>query len=94
MNIEVIADYQCVVGEGPLWHPMHKRLYWSDIDTGRMFWFDPATGRDEQCYDGPKVGGFTVQAISNTSGPVGFPSWSMSELQPIDGRSRYSSRLL
>ena len=62
MNIEVIADYECVVGEGPLWHPLGKRLYWSDIETGRLFWFDPATGRHEQCYDGPKVGGYTVQA--------------------------------
>ena len=62
MKIEVIADYQCVVGEGPLWHPLHKRLYWSDIDTGRMFWFDPATGKHKQCYEGPKVGGYTVQA--------------------------------
>jgi len=62
MDIEVLADYKCVVGEGPLWHPLEKRLYWSDIDTGRLFWFDPATGHHEQCYDGPKVGGFTVQA--------------------------------
>jgi len=59
---ELIADYQCVVGEGPLWHPNEKRVYWTDIATGRMFRYDPATGQHEQCYEGASVGGFTVQA--------------------------------
>jgi D-xylonolactonase len=62
MEPELIADYHCVCGEGPLWHPFEKRVYWTDIDTGRMFWFDPATGHHEQCYEGEQVGGFTVQA--------------------------------
>ena len=62
METELIADYGCVVGEGPLWHPQEKRLYWSDIPTGRMFRYDPATGSHEQFYDGGIVGGFTIQA--------------------------------
>ncbi|HEX5417554.1 MAG TPA: SMP-30/gluconolactonase/LRE family protein, partial [Chloroflexota bacterium] len=59
---ELIADYECVVGEGPMWHPLEKRLYWGDIATGRLFRYDPATGRHEQFYSGDLVGGFTVQA--------------------------------
>lgn len=62
MKIELIADYACVCGEGPLWHPDEKRLYWTDIETGRLFWFDPASGKHELCYHGPRVGGFTIQA--------------------------------
>lgn len=62
MTLELIADYQCVCGEGPIWHEDEKRLYWTDIETGRMFWFDPASGRHEQCYEGPRVGGMTLQA--------------------------------
>jgi sugar lactone lactonase YvrE len=62
MEPELIADYQCVVGEGPLWHPGERRLYWIDIVTGRMFRYEPATGRHEQCYAGEVVGGFTLQA--------------------------------
>jgi len=58
----LIADYECVTGEGPLWHPDEGRLYWVDIPTGRMFRYDPATGAHEQCYSGPVVGGFTLQA--------------------------------
>jgi len=59
---ELIADYQCVVGEGPLWHPMEKKVYWTDIGTGRMFRYDPATGKHEQFYSGRPVGGYTIQA--------------------------------
>lgn len=59
---ELIADYGCVVGEGPLWHPDEQRLYWVDIDTGRLFRYHPASGRHEQCYAGDPIGGFTLQA--------------------------------
>ena len=62
MEPELIADYQCVTGEGPLWHPLDKRLYWTDIHTGRMFRYDPLSGKHEQFYEGDKVGGFTIQA--------------------------------
>ena len=61
MESELIADYQCVTGENPLWHPLEQRLYWLDIPTGRMFRYDPATGQHEQFYQGEVVGGFTIQ---------------------------------
>lgn len=61
MNPELIADYECVIGEGPLWHPGEKRVYWTDIPTGRMFRYNPARGVHEQFYDGEVVGGFTIQ---------------------------------
>jgi D-xylono/L-arabinono-1,4-lactonase len=61
VELELIADYACVCGEGPVWHPLEKRLYWTDIETGRMFRYDPASGKHEQFYSGPRVGGFTVQ---------------------------------
>jgi D-xylonolactonase len=62
MQPELIADYKCECGEGPLWHPMEKRLYWLDIVNPRMFWYDPATGHHEQFDVGRVVGGFTIQA--------------------------------
>jgi sugar lactone lactonase YvrE len=61
MNLEMIADYACVVGEGPVWHPIEQKVYWVDIGTGRMFRYDPATDKHEQVYEGEAIGGFTVQ---------------------------------
>lgn len=61
MKPELIADYQCVIGEGPLWHPGEKRVYWTDIPMGRMFRYDPANEVHEQIYEGEVVGGFTIQ---------------------------------
>lgn len=61
MEPELIADYQCQVGEGPLWHAKEKRVYWADIPNGRLFRYDPSTGQHEQFFDGPEVGGFTIQ---------------------------------
>lgn len=65
MKPELIADYDCVVGEGPLWHPLEKKLYWVDIGSGRMFRYDPAKDAHEQIYDGEAIGGFTIQADGN-----------------------------
>jgi sugar lactone lactonase YvrE len=61
---EMIADYPCETGEGPLWHPTERRLYWVDIPPGHLYRYDPASGRHERCYDsgGEAIGGFTVQA--------------------------------
>ncbi len=60
--MELIADYACHTGEGPLWHPLEERLYWVDIPPGRLFRYDPATGQHEQCLHAEEaIGGFTVQ---------------------------------
>jgi sugar lactone lactonase YvrE len=44
MEPELIADYACVCGEGPLWHPGEKRLYWVDIPQGRLFRYERPFG--------------------------------------------------
>lgn len=63
MEPELIADYECECGEGPLYHPLEKKVYWIDIPTGRLFWYDPETGGHEMCYqDNAAIGGFTIQA--------------------------------
>jgi sugar lactone lactonase YvrE len=61
MEPVLIADYGCVTGENPLYHPDEGRVYWTDIPAGRLFTYDLASGRHEQCYEGDVVGGFTVQ---------------------------------
>lgn len=58
---EIVADCACETGENPLWHEQEQRLYWTDIPTGRLFRYDPKSGKHEQCYEGRPVSGFTVQ---------------------------------
>ena len=71
---ELIANYQCLCGEGPIWHPDEGRLYWLDIDTGRIFRYEPTTGRHEQIYEGEHIGGITIQADGSLAlyGPRGL----------------------
>lgn len=62
MDPRCVADYACHTGEGPLWHPTEKRLYWVDIPAGRLLRYDPASGRHEQCFESDEaIGGFTIQ---------------------------------
>jgi len=61
MEPEIVADYGLAIGEGPLWHPDEKKLYWLDIKTGRIFWYDPSGGTHQQFYQGQVMGGFTFQ---------------------------------
>jgi D-xylonolactonase len=60
--VQAVANYHCVVGENPLWNPDDERLYWVDIDTGRLFRADHRTLEHECFYQGPVIGGFTLQA--------------------------------
>ena len=60
--IEPVANYHCVTGENPLWRESEGRIYWEDIETGRLFRADGASGRHECFFHGAKVGGFTFQA--------------------------------
>ena len=65
MQPELIADYNCLVGEGPLWHPDEQAVYWVDIPQGRLFRYDPASGDHSQIFEGPQIGGFTIQEDGN-----------------------------
>jgi D-xylono/L-arabinono-1,4-lactonase len=60
--IEPVANYHCITGENPLWRAAEGRIYWQDIETGRLFFADHVTGQHACFYTGEKVGGFTFQA--------------------------------
>ncbi|NPV07605.1 MAG: SMP-30/gluconolactonase/LRE family protein [Anaerolineae bacterium] len=57
----MVADTRCVCGENPLWHPMTRKVYWTDIPRGHLYSYDPATGEHQRIYEGDVVGGFTIQ---------------------------------
>jgi sugar lactone lactonase YvrE len=57
---EVVANCACHTGEGPLWHPDKRCLYWVDIPAAKLFMLSPETG-DTTTYDtGAEVGAFTI----------------------------------
>jgi D-xylono/L-arabinono-1,4-lactonase len=59
--VESVANYHCVVGENPLWNERDGRLYWEDINSGKLFRVDHATLVHECFYTGEVIGGFTFQ---------------------------------
>ncbi len=70
-TIEKVADPKAVVGEGPLWVPSKRILYWTDIRTGRVFRFDPEIGENNTIHKGIFVGGLSV----NKHGGLVFGTW-------------------
>jgi sugar lactone lactonase YvrE len=60
--MRVAAAIPCLLCENPLWHNGEQRLYWRDIDAGRLYWHDPATGISALAYEAErKIGGFTIE---------------------------------
>ena len=62
MTVEIITDFRSKIGEGPLWHPIEKALYWVDIPEGKVIRFDPFDDNYEICFSGEPVSGITVQS--------------------------------
>ena len=62
--MELIANYKCTTGEGPLWHDSEKVLYWVDIPNGHLYRYDPSSNTHGLVFTGPPdaaIGGFTIQ---------------------------------
>ena len=70
-EIELIQDEKAVVGEGPVWDPRTQKFYWTDIRTGRLFEYVPATGEHRKIHDGVFVGGLAV----NKQGGLTLGTW-------------------
>jgi sugar lactone lactonase YvrE len=63
IRLEAVANYRCKVGENPLWNERDGCLYWADIETGRLFRVNHASGERECFHRSPgMVGGFSFQA--------------------------------
>lgn len=70
-HIEKLASPNAVVGEGPVWNPEEKKVYWTDIYGGKLFRYDPEKKTNEIIHDGVQVGGFRF----NKSGGLILGSW-------------------
>ena len=63
MQPELIVDTADQTGEGPLWHPAERKLYWADITEGELYRYDPVTGHHELVFRADQMfGGYTFQS--------------------------------
>lgn len=58
----ISVDSRCILGEGPLWHPGERRIYWLDIARQCIHRCCVDSGRVEEIATGRVVGGATLQA--------------------------------
>jgi len=56
-----ITDRDFGLAEGPLWDPDRAALFFTDIDAGHIHVIRSEGADPEQVYDGPRVGGMTLQ---------------------------------
>ena len=56
MDAELILDAKATLGEGAIWHTRAERLYWIDVDPGRLHIFNPADGSDRVFDLGQRIG--------------------------------------
>ena len=59
--MDLVANYQCITGEGPLWHPDEGVLYWVDIPNGYLYNYDPRNNVAKKVFQSGQIGGFTIQ---------------------------------
>jgi sugar lactone lactonase YvrE len=55
-TVELVLDAKARLGEGALWHPTEKKLYWVDIEGKALHIYDPATKKDTQFETGERIG--------------------------------------
>ena len=57
---EVVVNKKNLIGEGILWHPSKRCVYWVDIPKAKIFQYKPSTGATQEWKTGFPVGGFTI----------------------------------
>jgi sugar lactone lactonase YvrE len=87
IEVEHFLTAACKLGEGPLWHPAEKALYWVDIEQDRFHRFYPDTGNKESFLIGQPIGclafrekGGLVVALRDG---LGFWNWETQSLELI-----------
>lgn len=58
MKIQPIDKRICILGEGPVWHPETKSIYWIDIVERKIHGFSPETARSSTIEVDSMIGSF------------------------------------
>ena len=79
-NVEKLASENALVGEGPVWDVESQTLYWIDIQGGRFWNYDPATGENRLLHEGYNTAG----AGRNRQGGLTVATWEGVQLWNSD----------
>lgn len=101
MRFELAIDAKVVLAETPIWDPRIKKLYWTDLFTGVVHRYDPATGVDEAAQTNSFIGsaipcdalGKLLVAVDNGMMILDFDSGKLdlvSAPQPNTGAYRFN----
>ncbi len=54
--VEIVLDAKTMLGEGSIWQPIEKKLYWIDIEGKTLHLYDPEAKIDKQFLVGERIG--------------------------------------
>ncbi|HEX4898498.1 MAG TPA: SMP-30/gluconolactonase/LRE family protein, partial [Candidatus Limnocylindrales bacterium] len=80
---ELVLDARATLGEGPVWDPDRRLLWWVDILGGVVHGFDPATGGDRAIAIREAVGAIALRA---SGGLIVAAAGRIAGLDPETGR--------
>ena len=83
MQINIISNHQCGLGEGAYWHPAAQKFYWLDIKYHQLHAYDPNTKQFQQWQLPGLVG--AACAMKNGHFIIGFEQ-SIAEYDPHTDR--------
>lgn len=83
LRAELVLDARATLGEGPVWDPERRVLWWVDILSETVHAFDPATGSDRTIAIGEAVGAVALRA---SGGLVVVAASRIAALDPATGR--------
>jgi len=84
VNAEPLFHVKNELGEGPLWHPLEKQLYWVDINAGDIYQTNAQSSRYTKNHFDTSIGAF---GFKSTGGLIlatgkGFMGWQEGQEQP------------
>lgn len=83
LRAELLLDARATLGEGPLWDPERRVLWWVDILDGVVHAYDPASGADSAIGVGEAVGAVALRA---SGGLVVSAAGRIAAMDPATGR--------
>ena len=84
ITAEPLFEVRCQLGEGPLWHPREKRLYWVDILNQNLCRSDPTLTKTERFHFQTTIGafGFREEGGFILATGKGFAKWNIGDSEP------------